>query len=83
MWTYHTLQKGYPTSSTAYTSGASGPQYVEAITGYDSLYQSTGTSITIPSAEGNLAGTYTTSSVYTPITGLLESTTGAGGGAGE
>jgi RHS repeat-associated protein len=73
-WTYDTLEKGYPTSSTAYTSGASGPKYVEAITGYDSLYQGTGTTITIPSTEGNLAGAYTTSSTYTPITGLLEQT---------
>jgi RHS repeat-associated protein len=73
-WTYDTLEKGYPTSSTAYTSGVSGPAYTEAITGYNNKYQATGTSISIPSAEGNLAGTYTTSSVYTPITGLLEQT---------
>jgi RHS repeat-associated protein len=73
-WTYDTLAKGQVTSSTSYASGASGPAYTEAVTGYDDAYQATGTSLTIPSAEGKLAGTYTTSSTYSPLTNDLEST---------
>jgi RHS repeat-associated protein len=74
-WTYDTLAKGEPTTSTAFTGGATGSAYVEAVTGYTATYQPTGTSTTIPAAEGALAGTYTTSSAYTPVTGLLASTT--------
>lgn len=73
-WTYDTLAKGQPTSSTAYAGGASGAAYTESVTGYTPTYQPTGTSITIPPAEGALAGTYTTTSTYTPNTGLLNST---------
>jgi RHS repeat-associated protein len=72
-WSYDTLAKGLPTSSTAYSGGAAGAAYTEAVTGYDTAYQPTGTSVTIPSAEGALAGTYTTSSTYTPTIGLLNS----------
>jgi RHS repeat-associated protein len=70
-WTYDTLAKGKLTSSTAYYNGNA---YTEAITGYGTDYQPTGTSVTIPSAEGSLAGTYTTTDTYTPNIGLLNST---------
>jgi RHS repeat-associated protein len=73
-WTYDTLAKGQPTSSTAYAGGTPGAAYTEAVTGYTPAYQPTGTSVTIPPAEGALAGTYTTTSTYTPNTGLLNST---------
>ncbi|MFI9275944.1 RHS repeat domain-containing protein [Kitasatospora sp. NPDC052896] len=73
---YDTLAKGYPTSSTRYVggSGAGGSAYVQQVTGYNTAYQPTGTSITIPAAEGALAGTYTTSATYTPNVGLLSGT---------
>lgn len=74
-WTYDTLEKGYPTSSTAYVGGATGAAYTEAVTGYNTPYEPTGTSTTIPSAEGQLAGTYTTSNTYKPNTWLLDTTT--------
>ena len=70
-WTYDTLAKGQLTSSTAYYDGA---EYTEAVTGYTASYQPTGTSVTIPSVEGALAGTYTTTNTYTPNVGLLNST---------
>ncbi|WHP16203.1 RHS repeat-associated core domain-containing protein [Cellulomonas sp. ES6] len=61
-WTYDTLQKGLLTSSTRYSGSAA---YVSAVTGYDDGGRPLGTSVTLPSAEGALAGTYTTSSTYT------------------
>ena len=58
-WTYDTLAKGQPTAEIRYTDGAADTTqtYTVATTGYTALYQSTGTSATIPSAEGALAGT--------------------------
>ncbi|MFF7634314.1 polymorphic toxin-type HINT domain-containing protein [Kitasatospora sp. NPDC008050] len=70
-WSYDTLAKGQLTSSTRYVGGASGAAYTETVTGYDSAYRSLGTSTTIPSAEGALAGTYTDTSTYEPILGTL------------
>src|SRR5262249_32642791 len=62
-WTYDTLQKGQITSSTRYDSGLS---YTTAVTGYDDGYRPIGASVTIPTstANGTLAGTYTTSTTY-------------------
>jgi RHS repeat-associated protein len=73
-WTYDSLVKGQVTSSTSYSGGASGAAYTEAITGYDDAYQPTGTSLTIPAAEGALAGTYTTADTYSAVTGELLTT---------
>ncbi|MEV0537170.1 polymorphic toxin-type HINT domain-containing protein [Kitasatospora sp. NPDC050463] len=73
-WTYDTLAKGQPTSSTRYIGGSSGAGYTKAITGYDTAYRPLGTSITIPSAEGALAGTYTTTNTYSPVLGALTET---------
>ncbi|KJK54952.1 hypothetical protein UK12_31700, partial [Saccharothrix sp. ST-888] len=72
-WTYDTLPnaKGQPVSSTRYVGGATGKAYTQAVTGYDTMYRPTGTSVTIPSSEGALAGTYTTASQYTPVLGSL------------
>ncbi|MFB7618298.1 RHS repeat-associated core domain-containing protein [Kitasatospora sp. NPDC056181] len=80
-WTYDTLAKGQPTSSTRYVGGASGAGYTKAVTGYDTAYRPLGTSITIPPAEGALAGTYTTTNTYSPVLGALTETdiTAAGG----
>jgi RHS repeat-associated protein len=70
---------GYPASSTSYDTagGASGGPYTQEITGYDTGYQPTGTSTTLPASDlvPGAAGTssYTTTSSYTPLTGLLSS----------
>ncbi|MFJ9461598.1 RHS repeat domain-containing protein [Kitasatospora sp. NPDC101447] len=74
-WTYDTLVKGQPTSSTRYVGGASGAAYTNAVTGYDTAYRPLGSSVTIPSAEGALAGTYTTASTYSPVIGSLKTLT--------
>ncbi|MFJ5230358.1 RHS repeat-associated core domain-containing protein [Kitasatospora sp. NPDC088391] len=75
-WTYDTVTgaKGYPASSTRYVGGATGSAYTSAITGYDTAYRVTGSSVTIPASEGKLAGTYTTANAYTPVLGLLDHT---------
>jgi len=69
-WDFDSLVKGQPSDSKRFTTGASQP-YVSAVTGYDASYRPTGQSVTIPSGDGNntLAGTYTSSQTYTPITG--------------
>ena len=73
-WTYDTLAKGQLASSSSYTGGTSGSAYTEAITGYNALYQPTGTKTTLPAAVTGLNGSYTTTSTYTSVTGLLAST---------
>jgi RHS repeat-associated protein len=62
-WTYDTLLKGQLTSSTRYENGNA---YTTAVTGYTTEYQPTGTTVTVPAAEGALAGAYTTSVTYHP-----------------
>ncbi|MFJ1703114.1 RHS repeat-associated core domain-containing protein [Kitasatospora sp. NPDC088346] len=80
-WAYDGQAKGYPDSSTRYVGGRSGDAYVSRIDGYTTAYQPTGTTTIIPTSEGKLAGTYTTSAAYTANTGLLASTTfGPAGG---
>ncbi|MGF1425068.1 RHS repeat-associated core domain-containing protein [Kitasatospora sp. LaBMicrA B282] len=74
-WSYDTLAKGKPTGSTRYVGGASGNAYTQAVTGYDTAYRPLGTTVTIPSIEGALAGTYTTSNTYNNILGTVASTT--------
>ena len=56
-WTYDTLPsgKGLPVSSTAFHSGNA---YTSAVAGYDAAGRATGTSVTIPAAEGALAGAF-------------------------
>ncbi|MFE0463092.1 RHS repeat domain-containing protein [Kitasatospora sp. NPDC058965] len=67
-YVYDTLAKGQLTSSTRYVNGAA---YTTAVNGYTTAYQSTGTTITVPSVEGALAGSYSMTARYTPNTGLL------------
>ncbi|MDF9878676.1 RHS repeat-associated core domain-containing protein [Cellulosimicrobium cellulans] len=69
-WAYDTLAKGQLTSSTRNDGTAA---YVTAITGYDDGYRPLGTSVTLPSAAGALAGTYTTNYTYT-LDGQLRQT---------
>lgn len=69
-YVYDTVAKGQLTSATRHDGGAS---YTSAVTGYDDAYRPLGESLTIPSTEGALAGTYTTRYAYT-IDGQLKST---------
>ena len=62
-WTYDTLAKGQLTSSTAYENGA---QYTEEYTGYNAQGLPSGAETVIPSAQGNLAGTYSQTYTYAP-----------------
>ncbi|MEU6280057.1 ricin-type beta-trefoil lectin domain protein [Streptomyces sp. NPDC047028] len=82
---YDTLEKGYETSATRYVGGASGKAYTQAVTGYNTAYQPTATTLTVPAADGFAAAgqssapssgtvTYTTTASYTPNVGLLSST---------
>jgi RHS repeat-associated protein len=72
-WTYDSLAnaKGQPVTSTSYLGGDTAHPYASAITGYDTGYRATGTTVTIPSTEGGLARAYTSQSIYDPITGAL------------
>ncbi|MFI2612514.1 polymorphic toxin-type HINT domain-containing protein [Kitasatospora sp. NPDC018619] len=77
-WTFDTVMKGKPASSTRYIGGAGGQAYTTAVTGYDNGYRPTGTTLTIPGTEAGLdAGTYsyTTSTTYDQITGSPKLTT--------
>ncbi len=69
-WTYDTLKKDRPTSSTRYAGGTSGAAYTKKVLGYDSHGWVQGTQLVIPSTEGALAGNYTTSNHY-KLTGTL------------
>ncbi|MEU0520811.1 RHS repeat-associated core domain-containing protein, partial [Streptosporangium sp. NPDC006007] len=60
-WVYDTLAKGRLTSSTRYSGGNA---YTDTVTGYDSSYRPTATKLTIPAAEGALAGDYAFTSAY-------------------
>ncbi len=63
-WAFDTVPggKGLAASSTRY---AGGNQYTSSVTGYSAAGLPTGTSVVIPSGEGALAGTYTSSVSYT------------------
>lgn len=76
-WTYDTLAAGQLTSASRYSGGNT---YTTAATGYDDGYRPLGASVTLPAAEGALAGTWTTTMTY-KVNGAVESTTlPAGGG---
>jgi RHS repeat-associated protein len=62
---------GQLVSATSYIGGTSGSAYTEATTGYNVFGESKGTTVTIPSSEGALAGAYTTTHTYATTTGLL------------
>lgn len=71
-WTFDSLMKGKPTASAGYTNGLA---YVTAFTGYTTAGLPTGTKVTIPSGEGALYGSYTTSYGYTPNTNKIQTAT--------
>jgi RHS repeat-associated protein len=60
-WTYDSLAKGLPTSATRYDNGKA---YTKTVTGYNSRYESLGTSVTIPATEGFGTTSWTTSTAY-------------------
>ncbi|WP_328967031.1 RHS repeat-associated core domain-containing protein [Streptomyces sp. NBC_00239] len=68
-WSYDRLARGQADGSTRYTGGRNGAAYTSQITALDTSYRPLGTKITVPAAEGKLAGTYTTATAYTPVTG--------------
>ncbi|MFE3045313.1 hypothetical protein ACFXHG_35075, partial [Kitasatospora indigofera] len=77
-WTFDTILKDQPASSTRYVGGSTGQAYTSAVTSFDNGYRPTSATITIPGTEvGQASGTYTysVSSVYNQITGNASSTT--------
>ncbi|MFF4121063.1 RHS repeat-associated core domain-containing protein [Streptomyces sp. NPDC001714] len=73
-WTYDTLKKGKPTASTRYVGGTTGSAYTSKVLGYDSHGWAQATQLTIPAAEGSLAGNYVHQNKYN-LTGTLASYT--------
>ncbi|MEU2792288.1 RHS repeat-associated core domain-containing protein [Streptomyces sp. NPDC007100] len=78
-WNYDTLDggKGLLGSSVRYEKGNA---YSVSVTGYDVAGRATGSTVTVPEAEGKLAGSYTFTSSYTPNTGLAATTSYPAGG---
>ncbi|GIF96968.1 RHS repeat-associated core domain-containing protein [Catellatospora citrea] len=78
-WVYDTLPggKGLATSSTRFV-GADG--YTSAVTGYDVAGRATGTSMTIPTTETGLGGTYTVTNTYNAAGQALATALPAAGG---
>ena len=72
-WTFDTVARGQPASNSRYANGAADATqtYTETVLGYTAIYQPTGTSVTIPSAEGALAGTYQSTMQYSATTSTL------------
>ncbi|NMO50688.1 RHS repeat protein [Actinoplanes sp. TBRC 11911] len=60
-WTYDTLAKGQPTSSSRFVGTN---EYKSTVLGYNNLYQAAATTTTIPASEGALAGSYTFATTY-------------------
>ncbi|MFD5054709.1 RHS repeat-associated core domain-containing protein [Streptomyces tendae] len=50
-YTYDTLLKGSPTSSTRYVGGRNGAAYTQAITAYDSMGRANGTELRLPDSD--------------------------------
>ncbi|MEU7916888.1 DNRLRE domain-containing protein [Microbispora bryophytorum] len=78
-WVYDTADKGKGqlTSATRY---AGGNAYVDTVTGYDTMGRPEGSTLTIPSSEGLLAGTYTFATTYTTTGQTATYTMPAAGG---
>ncbi len=78
-WAYDSADKGKGkvTSATRY---AGGNAYVDTVTGYDTMGRPTGSTLTIPSSEGLLAGTYTFATTYTTSGQVATYTMPAAGG---
>ncbi|WP_169982852.1 RHS repeat-associated core domain-containing protein [Microbispora sp. H10836] len=70
-WTYDTVRKGQASSATRYVSGQA---YTTTFNAYDNLYRAIRTTVTIPSAEGALAGSYVFDTRY-KLDGTVQSAT--------
>lgn len=68
-WVYDTVSKGQLSSATRFVGGQS---YTDAITSYDAMDRPTASTLTIPSTEGLLAGTYDFTTSYTPSGAVAE-----------
>ncbi|MFJ9775510.1 polymorphic toxin-type HINT domain-containing protein [Kitasatospora sp. NPDC101157] len=71
-FTYDTVVKGQPSTSTRYVNGASGITYTSSVLAYDTAYHATKTTTTIPGTEigqGTTPFTYTYQATYDPISG--------------
>ncbi|MFJ2175322.1 RHS repeat-associated core domain-containing protein [Streptomyces sp. NPDC087851] len=66
-WRYDEIAKGEIAETRRYVDGNA---YVQRITGFTDDYQATGMEVTIPSSEGDLAGTYKWGFGYDELTGL-------------
>ncbi|WP_370078092.1 RHS repeat-associated core domain-containing protein [Streptacidiphilus sp. MAP12-16] len=75
-YVYDSLAKGQPTSSSSYYNGNA---YTTAVSGYDTHGWTQGTYTTVPTSEGALAGTYSTSYTYS-YTGQVTSYTDSAAG---
>jgi RHS repeat-associated protein len=85
-WAYDTVANGVGrlSSSTRYVGGANGSRYTTTIGGYDPASGKVlSTSVTLPAAEGALAGTYTVTNTYKPDGSLNTSTLPAAGNLAE
>ncbi|MFF3333828.1 polymorphic toxin-type HINT domain-containing protein [Streptomyces sp. NPDC002888] len=71
--------KGQLASTTRYVGGASGSAYTTTFSLYDTLYRAHRTTVTIPSSEGVLAGSYQTNIQYN-VDGTVQSTSYPAGG---
>ncbi|WP_327408704.1 polymorphic toxin-type HINT domain-containing protein [Streptomyces sp. NBC_01281] len=65
--------EGQLASATRYVGGASGTAYTSTYSLYDTLYRPNRTTITIPAAEGALAGSYQSNTKYN-LDGTIQST---------
>lgn len=79
-WTYDTLKKGLLTESRSFVGGDTTNPWIEKVTGYDTYGRPLGAAMTVPTTQGALAGTYTTTNTYTATGEVRTSTTSAAGG---
>ncbi|MFI6908811.1 polymorphic toxin-type HINT domain-containing protein [Nonomuraea sp. NPDC050394] len=79
-WTYDTVAKGLPATSTRITGSQ---PYTQAVTAYDDDYQVTGSKVTIPASEGALGRDYAVTSAYDAAGNLREQTLPSAGGLPE
>ncbi len=63
-WTYDTLAKGRPTSSTRYSGGKA---YTTSVIGYDASGVATGSRTTVPEGLGTLSGSYESKVDYNSV----------------
>ncbi|MEO6084112.1 MAG: RHS repeat-associated core domain-containing protein [Umezawaea sp.] len=80
-WTYDPAgAQGQLASATVYLSDRA---YTSTVTGYDDAYRPLGTSVVIPSQEGALAGTYSSSTTYDKAGRVATVTHPAAGGLAD